>query len=105
GVNLVNADFTVRGSGTLNVNAPITGTGDLLKRGSGTLWLNADSTFDGGIDIREGGTLHLASGASAGAAGHDTFVRESTLKLHPGSTLTSDTVVLDRFATLNAAGT
>lgn len=46
----------------------ISGTGGLTVKGFGTLSLNAENTFSGGITLDEGGVLHLGVAGASGAA-------------------------------------
>ncbi len=73
--NIVMARATTLGGtgGTLDtqafnliMNAPITGTGSLIKIGSGTLVLTADNSFTGLTNLAAG-TLQLGTGGSTGA--------------------------------------
>ncbi|MFM5948850.1 MAG: beta strand repeat-containing protein [Novosphingobium sp.] len=80
--NVVNAGTTAR------INAPIIGTGSLVKLGAGTLQLgSASTTFSGSISI-EGGTL---SGLNGGVFGTASMFLHNNAILRTSGTLTNAT--------------
>ncbi len=92
----------------LTVNAPITGSGGVVKSQLGTLVLNGTNTFTGGL-FANGGSVQFVSDASLGAAGEKLVLNSgltTALTFQPGNVLQSGagSATVNRPVTVGDAG-
>jgi autotransporter-associated beta strand protein len=89
-----NTDFNISHvAGLVRLNAPIQGTGMLIKSGVGTIEINGANSFSGGIGIT-GGILIAPNNASLGSG---------TVTISNDSILRSSGIVDNGIATINGA--